>query len=441
MSELLELCGSGDLSLGALQEIINALGPRLSSQNPSCLLLACKNKKVTLEIVKLLHNTLPEALRLRDGDGYLPIHHLCRNGDLDETNSLNILRFMLSIDPTLPRELQVDGNDCLPIHYAVANKSTAFCKELINAYLESLRVELNVNDWLPIHLACARGKRVDTVDTIQYMLEVDPELINAEDSNGYLPIHLAAIKGRTKSIELLLKFDSDAASKETNDGTRCLPLHLASYNTNISSIQVLYNAYPEAILARNNGRTPLDFARSEGNQPAIEFLQTQLVYARQAQDMTAMTTLDDDGWLPLDRALKDNAPLGSIKLLIRSNPAAVQVTDQKGAYPLHIACEFSSAKVVKYLVELAGDTLNNVDANKDSPLHYACRGGKCDAVKYLLEANVPSVSERNNDKKLAINLLFECGESILDRDSLEYVETIWQLLLANPEVVRDFMFY
>ena len=53
------------------------------------------------------------------------------------------------------------------------------------------------------------------------MLEVDPEIINAEGSGGFLPIHLAAQFGRTKSIELLLKFDPDAASKEVNNGSRC----------------------------------------------------------------------------------------------------------------------------------------------------------------------------------------------------------------------------
>ena len=134
------------------------------------------------------------------------------------------------------------GNGYLPIHYAVQYKSTAFCEILIDAYPESLRIELNDGN-LPIHLACAYGKRDDTADTIQYMLELDPELVNAEGSDGYLPIHLAAINGRTESIELLLKFDPDAASKETNDGRRRLPLHLAcGYNTNLSSIQVLHDA-------------------------------------------------------------------------------------------------------------------------------------------------------------------------------------------------------
>ena len=433
-NELYELCASNNLSLDALQEIINRLGPRLSSQNPSCFHKACGNNKVTLEIVRLLYNTLPGALQLRDNYGWLPIHRLCRNRDLDDTASLDILRFMLEVDPNLPRE--VAGNVCLPIHYAVDRKSTTFCKELIDAYPESLQIELN--GWLPIHIACDYGNRDDTADTIQYMLELNPEIINAEKSGRYLPIHYAAENGRTKSIELLLKFDPDAASKEVNDVNRRLPLHIACdfHDTSLSSIQVLYDAYPEAILINRGGRTPLGLAR---RQPTIEFLQTQLVYAHQAQDITVMTTADDDGWLPLHCALKDNASLGSIKLLMRANPAAVRVADRKGVYPLHIACEFSSVKVVKYLVELAGDTLNSADANNNSPLHYACRGGSLNVVNHLLEANIPSVSERNNNNKLAINLLLECRGETLNRDCLEYVETVWQLLLANPEVVPDFM--
>ena len=167
--------------------------------------------------------------------------------------------------------------------------------------------------------------------------------------------------------------------RRLNDGSRLLTiascLHIYS---NLSSIQVLYDAYPDAIFASDSGGdTPLDLARSEeGNQPAIDFLQTQLVYARQAQDMTAMTTVDENGWLPLHRALKDNASLGSIKLLVNGKSSCSEGSRSEWSiYPLHIACKFSSVKVVKYLVELAGDTLNNVDANNNSPLHYACRGG------------------------------------------------------------------
>ena len=217
--ELLELCGSENLSLDALQELINCLGPRASSsqnqlcllQAPLCLLHACGNKKVTLEIVQLLHSIWA---------GALPIHQLCHNKDLDDTNSIDILRFMLSIDSNLSR-VEMNESDYLPIHYAVANKSTAFCKELIDAYPESLRIVAG-DGLLPIHFACI-GNR-DDADTIQYMLELDSELINQEHSQGNLPIHFAAMKGSAKSIELLLKFDPDALHQRRASNYHCILL-------------------------------------------------------------------------------------------------------------------------------------------------------------------------------------------------------------------------
>ena len=91
VNEMLNLCASNDLSFDALQERIGILGPRLSSQNQLCLHKACYNEKVTLKIVQLLYNTLLEAFRSRDNVGWLPIHCLCRNKNLDEKNSLDIL--------------------------------------------------------------------------------------------------------------------------------------------------------------------------------------------------------------------------------------------------------------------------------------------------------------------------------------------------------------
>ena len=96
-------------------------------------------------------------------------------------------------------------------------------------------------------------------------------------------------------------------------------------------IQNQLNCYLSIFARTDSRRTPLDIARNQqaidflqtqpqrhGNQSVIEYLQTQLVYARQAQDMTAMTTVNENGWLPLQYALKlkDNVPLGSVKLLL-----------------------------------------------------------------------------------------------------------------------------
>ena len=69
-------------------------------------------------------------------------------------------------------------------------------------------------------------------------------------------------------------------------------------------------------------------ARERGNQEVVNFLQTQLVYVKQAQDAAALSTPDSEG-LSLHRALiKGDASLGSIKLLVRGYPAVLQKANQ-----------------------------------------------------------------------------------------------------------------
>ena len=151
---------------------------------------------------------------------------------------------------------------------------------------------------------------------------------------------------------------------------------------------------------------------------------------------------DENDWLSLCCALKDNASLGSIKLLIRS----LRIGGHREFLPINIACEFSSAKVVKYLVEeldreyIGGNVLEYLIEQvykNDSILHYSCRGGNLEIVKYLLErhASLISLVKVNEKGELPIHLLCEAGKVKIDCDSVEYIETIWRMLLANPEAL------
>ena len=125
----------------------------------------------------------------------------------------------------------------------------------------------------------------------------------AVDSRQYLPIHCAALNGRIESIELLLKFDPNAASKKTNNEYQCLPLLLVVIIIQISSQSKFYTMHIQRLyLLGLTMKKPHLILQRGSNQ----------------QDMTAMTTLDD-GWLPLHSALKDDVSLGSIKLLTKAN--------------------------------------------------------------------------------------------------------------------------
>ena len=153
--------------------------------------------------------------------------------------------------------------------------------------------------------------------------------------------------------------------------------------------------------------------------------------------MTSRTELDNYGLTLLHRAMHQ-APLGTIKLVIKGNPATLRVVDDQFAFPLHIACEFSSEKVVRYLVgESNKHILGHLDENKDSILHYACRGGNLEVVKYLLgnHSSLVASVEANRKGKLPLHLLCEAGKDKVDCDGAEYVEAIWLMLLSNPEAV------
>jgi len=410
--------------------------------------IACSNKNITMEVFQFIYNLWPEAIRLEDIAGCFPLHLLCYNERLNDDTSLDMLRFMLSIDPTLVR---VRGNGSFPIHEAAGRQSFLFCKLLIDGYPESVRFATE-SSMLPIHSACINSDynyRTSTVATIQYMLDLYPGSIDAMDNKGQLPIHKAARVKRADLVEILLKHDPQAASKATacRDGdpnSNYLPLHWAcgvyKRGDHTEVLRVLFDAYPEAVHSHNGmGKTPFDLAweaeveyrHDPKKSNVVNFLLTQRAYAKQARDIKAKTTIDRYDWLSLYCALKDNALLGSIKLLV----GALRSIGHTVSLPLNTACEFSSVKVVRYLVEL--DNIVDEDLASMHLLHSACRGRNLEVIKYFLDEHISLVSsaEANENGELPIHLLCKAGKDMVDIESTEYIEIIWRILLANPEAV------
>eukprot|EP00985_Skeletonema_marinoi_P019441 scaffold11145_cov104-Skeletonema_marinoi.AAC.6 len=142
--------------------------------------------------------------------------------------------------------------------------------------------------------------------------------------------------------------------------------------------------------------------------------------------------------LPLHTALQSNVRLGSIKLLLKGNAAALQSPDNSGALPLHVACEHhDSPSVVQYLIELDTTTLDAVDRDGNTALHYACLGAKYDTIALLIDKyDAISVSKRNAHQKLPIDLLWGSNE-VQDRESVEYTESVFRLIKAYPETVMS----
>jgi ankyrin repeat protein len=153
-----------------------------------------------------------------------------------------------------------------------------------------------------------------------------------------------------------------------------------------------------------------------------------------------MNTRDENGQLPLHRALRDNVSLGSIKLLIKGNPSAICNFDDRGMIPLYVACQHhESVSVIEYLIGLNEVTLTTVDREGNTALHHACRGANHTIIALLTEKyGAVSVSKRNAHRQLPIDLLLQNKNEVSDKESVQYTESIYRLIRANPETLMHY---
>ena len=127
-----------------------------------------------------------------------------------------------------------------------------------------------------------------------------------------------------------------------------------------------------------------------------------------------------------------------MKYLVEKSGIDVTLSlDNNGCTPLHVACRHDlSTDIFRYLVGLNGSVLTIPDKRGELPLRKACRGGHIQLIKELMILNAPTVSERNDANELPIFILCKrSGKDAAVRESLEYTEVIWQMLLAHPETV------
>ena len=414
------------------------------------------NKNPTHGMVQLLIDASPESLRTANNDGWAPLHYLCNNQNLEDSAAVDILGLLLERCPEAVRRAQTNG--ALPIHIAAGqgSKSFEFCRMLIEAYPGSERIE-TAGGQIPFYFACRSG----TLATAEYLYKLYPESINVAtpdvgnpDVGGGYPIHyaLGGLNKRTnpaaapRMVQLLLDHDSNVALQKIHGR---FPLVMAffacnklrnnpsKFNAALKILYLLYDAHPEVIeddrITSNIDRRDVLLARE-----VQTFINTQLTYARQARNSTArqMKTRDENGQVPLHRALRDKATLGSIKLIVKRNPSVILTPDNSGALPLHVAIHNDSTKVVDYLVGLDPNTLTAVDREGNTALHLACRGAKHAIIELLLEKyGAVSVSQSNVCNKLPIHLLLESDAVANREDDIKYLESMFQLLRANPETV------
>ena len=347
--QLDDLCTSSELSLTALQEILNRLDKNdignytFDRIEGSCLHKACMNNEdvVTVDIIQLLLETFPTAggwqmqTSVQTSEEMIyPLHIACCNSSLSSSviellvkNAPETLEHMTT---AVERFYDVDErDDCargLPLHFYLAEQRDVnidIVKMMVEAYPQALVTA--DEDWAcyPIHVALFN--EYCGLEVIEYLLEYEPSSIRLLDAYGRSPFHSSC-------------------------RYRCGVNHL-------EVVQLFFAKWPEAIQQRDTWDNWLpihDISYDSGDLSE----DTSLGILR--------LMLDFDSTLPMERA--DNTG-----------------TEDDEYLPIHFAARFQSFACCKLLIDACPETVKIVTANNALPIHEACKGRSAEIIQYLLD--------------------------------------------------------
>jgi ankyrin repeat protein len=369
---------------------------------------------VTHDIIQLLIQACPASLAMASDFGNLPLHDACLHGNC----SLEIVSLLVNDNPDAVRSPNHFG--MRPVHYA-SGKSLEITKLLISRYPESVKCA-DYDGRLPLHGACRHGP----LEVVQFLFSLYPESIRHQTFGGDLPLHKAMEISRLDVIIFLIENYPESIQKKDVKGN--LPLHRVceSFSSRIPVIRLLFERFPEAIHTKNDkGRFPLHCAcrSSSMSLEAVRFLISQLPYAAKVQD--------EDGLLPLHlvcqtRFSSEEEVEEELKYLNEIFPEGVRVNSPSYGLPIHCAATGGNLNTVKYLESLYPESIEFNNESLGLPLN--CAGSK-EMFQYLL---VQRYQEYFNKRGIfPLHAIFQ------DHTIMNKATVILRLLSHFPVHIRD----
>jgi len=215
-----------------------------------------------------------------------------------------------------------------------------------------------------IHQAVKEGK----FEVVKKMLEKEPDLVRAVDSEGITPLHLAAEHGRQQIVELLLEKGADVNAKS---GFKRTPLHYAASSGHEGIVGRLMAKGAELNALDSFVLSSIFMAAYNGHQKIVEMLLSSGI------DLN--TTEKNSVTLLHAAAMSGNAEL--VKMLLAKGIDR-NIRNSYGKTPLHFAASRGREAVVKLLIDRGSD-LNLKSLDGRTPLQTAMDCGQQEIVELL----------------------------------------------------------
>jgi len=130
--------------------------------------------------------------------------------------------------------------------------------------------ELDSNQDAPLVMAAYRGYN----QIVKLLLEAGADVRAVDPGMKATALHAAAYAGRTEAAKLLIDHHIDINKQGPNNGYTAL--HDAIWQDNVDVVKLLLSANANLSLLSNDGKSPLDFAKSKNRKEIIALIQKKL---------------------------------------------------------------------------------------------------------------------------------------------------------------------
>lgn len=277
------------------------------------------------EIIQLLLELNPNAVREKDHYGNLPLHGACNRWFL-KSNDRPIDTIKLLLDLNLDAARQVDRNGCLPLHHVTRNR---YPEEIVLTLLEAFPGAARIKDdggKLPLHYASYSS------NIVTELTQLYPEGATVLDNSGNLPLHAACFINNASIGVVKCLVEAHPPSVYVTGKHERYPLHCAAGNNPSGKreiIEYLIEQYPGAVSAvDSSGKLPVHIACEYGASREV----VELLLDQHEGNHNGLDVIDNTGRTPLHYpSLRTDAQ----ELMLERYPAATSVADNDGMLPVH----------------------------------------------------------------------------------------------------------
>eukprot|EP01036_Dinobryon_divergens_P027126 gene27126-35848_t len=261
-------------------------------------------------------------------DGSLPLHFAAQY-----SNSVDLIRMLADLYPAALRRKNKSGET--PI-YMIESNGTPAASEILTYFIaacpESLRRTNNLGN-LPLHTFASNGCNPIDMINIALLIDAYPDALGRRNNDGKRPIELAAESASMEVFQVIVEKEDLSRVDES-------VMHTAVGEGLIRNIEYLHSIKPELLINKLQGRTAL--------QVAIETFGRRgnhgnLIRTIASLSPEALTMTDDRGNNLLHALLSDIFIMNcddlvedTMRFLLRSIPGGAIAVNNDGQTPLDV---------------------------------------------------------------------------------------------------------